>query len=339
MLPLFLVGLSLTAAVAWSIGGNDTANSVDCIVGARVLDIWKAITLFVVAQFIGAIAQGYMVMKTLGRGIIQNISIIEAVAATIATFLWITIATLLKAPISTTHSAVSAIIGIGIARMLQGIPVTINLNIIATIILSWISSPLATMAIAILLYYVCKRIFVKHGNTIIIKIILIAITIFSAYSFGANDVGNATGVYVSITSAYLGLPDRDTMIFLSAFASIFIALGSITIGKRVIETLAFRVTRLDIPMAMAAEISNALSVWLFTTLPYLLLGYGLPISTTYATAGSIIGVGIVKYKGLSGVNIKTIIFILCAWILTLPLAASASIAIYFLFKIILGGVV
>ncbi|MEM1844793.1 MAG: hypothetical protein QW311_03925, partial [Ignisphaera sp.] len=57
---------------------------------------------------------------------------------------------------------------------------------------------------------------------------------------------------------------------------------------------------------------------------------------SYATAGSIIGVDIAKNRGLRGVNVKTIIFIMGAWILTLPLVASASIAIYFLIKTFVG---
>lgn len=330
----------MTAAIAWSIGGNDTANSIDSVVGSRTLDIRKAIIIFAVAQFVGAVVQGYMVMKTLGRGIVSDIDVLEAVAAAIATFTWITIATLLKAPISTTHSAVSAVIGIGIARILQGIPTTINMDIVLKIILSWMVSPLATMVLAIPFYYMYKKIIDKLDiNTSIVKAILISIMIFSAYSFGANDVGNATGVYVAVTSKYLGLPDMDTMRFLSIFASIFIALGGIMIGRRVVETLAFRITRLDIQMAMASETANALAVWLFTTLPYFLFGYGLPISTTYATAGSIIGVGVAKHKGFSGVNIRTVLFVICSWVLTLPLTASASMAIYFLLKLFIGDLV
>lgn len=337
MFLLLIIGLVLTAAIAWSIGGNDTANCVDSVVGARVIEVRKAIMIFALGQFLGAVIQGYMVMKTLGKGIVANIAIVEAMAVAIAAFTWITIATLLKAPISTTHSIVGAIIGIGIARILQGRQEVINVDIVIRIILSWVTSPLATMSLSIPLYYIfLKMLRERDINTRIVKYILIAISAFSAYSFGANDVGNATGVYVTITSKYLGLPDLITMRVLAIFAATFIAIGGFTVGKRVIETLAFKITRLDIPMALAAETANALTVWLFTTIPYFLFGYGLPISTSYATAGSIIGTGIAKYRGLSGVNIKMILFIVCAWILTLPLTASASIAIYFLLKIFIG---
>jgi len=328
-----MVGLALSAAIAWSIGGNDTANSIDAIVGGGALDVKKAMALFAVSQAVGAIVQGYMVMKTIGRGVVPDIDVVEAVAATLATFIWITIATLKGVPISTTHSVTSAVIGIGIAKWLQGGLMSIKIDAVLKIIISWISSPLASIALAIPLYNLFSRIFSRWSiDNSIAKVILIFVTTFSAYSFGANDVGNATGVYVTITSRYLGIPDTETMRLLAIFASFFIALGGFTVGKKVVETLAFKITRLDIPMALASEASNALVVWIFTTLPYILFGYGLPISTTYATAGSIIGVGIAKNRGLRGVNVKTIVFIMSAWILTLPLVASASIAIYSLIK-------
>ncbi|MEM1805110.1 MAG: inorganic phosphate transporter [Ignisphaera sp.] len=337
MFSLFIVGLALSAAIAWSIGGNDTVNSIDAIVGGGVLDIKKTMTLFATSQAVGAVVQGYMVMKTIGRGVVPDIDVVEAVAATLATFTWITIATLKGVPISTTHSVTSAVIGIGIAKWLQDGLMSINIDAVLKIIISWISSPLASIALAIPLYHFFSWMFSRWSiDNTIAKVILIFVTAFSAYSFGANDVGNATSVYVTITSRYLGIPDAETMRFLAIFASFFIALGGFTVGKKVVETLAFKITRLDIPMAMASEASNALVVWIFTTLPYMLFGYGLPISTTYATAGSIIGVDIAKNRGLRGVNVKTIIFIMGAWILTLPLVASASIAIYFLIKTFVG---
>lgn len=110
------MGLALSAAIAWSIGGNDTVNSIDAIVGGGVLDIKKTMTLFATSQAVGAVVQGYMVMKTIGRGVVPDIDVVEAVAATLATFTWITIATLKGVPISTTHSVTSAVIGIGIAK-------------------------------------------------------------------------------------------------------------------------------------------------------------------------------------------------------------------------------
>ncbi|MEM4876243.1 MAG: inorganic phosphate transporter [Sulfolobales archaeon] len=95
-------------------------------------------------------------------------------------------------------------------------------------------------------------------------------------------------------SKYFGTPDLYTMRLLSLFSSVIIALGGIVMGRKVLVTLAYRITRLDILMAIAAGVANAFTVWFFTTIPYLLFGYGLPISTTYAVAGAIMGASIAK---------------------------------------------
>jgi len=305
-------------------------------VGSRVLRVKTALFLFSVAQFVGAIVQGFMVMKTLGKGIVSDITIYEAVSVTIAAIIWITLATFKGLPISTTHSAVSAVIGIAFARIIQGYSASISSDLILKIVVSWVISPLAAMSLAIPLYCLFKKILAKT-ETEIVRLMVIAIMIFSAYSFGANDVGNATGIYTTITSKYMGLPDEYSMRLLAAFASLFITLGALSIGPRVVETLAFKITRLDLDMALAAGMANALVVWMFTTVPYILFGYGLPISTTYAAVGSIIGVGIAKYRSFAGVSFKTVIFIMTAWLLTLPLSALASTAIYFLISRFAGG--
>ncbi|MEO3992759.1 MAG: inorganic phosphate transporter [Desulfurococcaceae archaeon TW002] len=93
-----------------------------------------------------------------------------------------------------------------------------------------------------------------------LSLLLFSFTAFAAYSFGANDVANATGVYVTVTSGSLGIPDEVSMRFLALFASVFIALGGLILGYKVVTTLAYKITRLDINMALAAGFANAFTV-------------------------------------------------------------------------------
>lgn len=191
------------------------------------------------------------------------------------------------------------------------------------------------MAIAIPLYLLTEKIFsYSKNNNRYVVLTALAIASFAAYSFGANDVANAVGVYISITSKILNIPDSTTMRLLAAFSVIFIGLGGVIAGKRVVETMAYRITRLDITTSVSAN-ADAIAVWLYTTIPYLLFGYGLPISTTYAAAGAIIGAGIAKYRNLKALNIKLILFIMFAWVITIPVTSSLAIAIYSLLKYIL----
>jgi len=332
---LLFIGLTTAACLAWSIGANDMANSTSVLVGSGTLKFRQAFILFLIFQLLGALLQGYMVMKTLGKGIVSNIEIIGAISASASAFLWITIATLIGAPISTTHSITGAVVGVGLSYMLFGFQETmINYQRIRDIIISWMISPIASMVLAIPMYRATKSLGTSN-NSRAYKLLLLGFAAFAAYSFGANDVANATGVYITVTSSSFGIPDEESMRFLALLASVFIALGGLTIGYKVVTTLAYKVTRLDLNMALAAGFANALTVWVFTTIPYILFGYGLPISTTYVAAGSIIGVGVAK-SGWRGVNLKTVIFIVTSWLLTLPITSGLSIAIYYVLTYIVG---
>jgi len=163
---------------------------------------------------------------------------------------------------------------------------------------------LIAMSLAVLLYFPFarpQRLLAEKGMGERILIVLhIASVAFAAYAFGANDVANATGVYLTITERQLGLPTHETMLMLSLLGGLFIAVGGFTLGRRVVQTTAFRLTRLDHPSGLAAGFSLALTVWLFTTIPYMLLGFGMPISTTHASVSAIMGAGMARARSLRG---------------------------------------
>ncbi|MEM1701980.1 MAG: inorganic phosphate transporter [Desulfurococcaceae archaeon] len=152
---------------------------------------------------------------------------------------------------------------------------------------------------------------------------------FSGYSFGANDVANATGVYVAIIGSNIG--ESYSTIALALYAAIFIAMGGLVMGKYVVETIGYRITRLDSIGALSSSLISAFSTWLFTTIPYALFGFGIPVSTTYITVASVIGVGVAKYGGRKGgLNLKLVALIISSWIFTLPVTALIGMGFYHL---------
>lgn len=317
---ILLLGYTIAFFIAWNIGANDASNPVDTVVGARVLSVNEALALFSLFAGVGAVLQGWMVMKTFGKGIIPRVDVVSAVIASLVAGLWIIVASSKGMPISTSQSMSGAVIGVGIAYASMGfIELSdINWGIVYKIVLSWIISPLFSLTLSLVLYRVLSKKTGYYGRyKLVLKHLLISSLIFSAYSFGANDVANATGVYLSITSSYFGLPDTSTRIILSIYGSLGIALGGFTLGKRVLSTVAYKITKIDLISGVAAEYANALTIWLFTTIPYMLIGYGLPVSTTHSSVSSIIGIGLAK-KGLRGVNWRIVKGIIYSWILTLP---------------------
>ncbi len=331
---ILIVAYLASLFMAWNIGANDASNPTDTAVGSGALSLNKAILIFSLFAGIGAVAQGWMVMKTLGKGIVSSIEVAGALSAVLAGGLWVLIATLKGMPVSTSQSITGGVLGVALSYVALGLVRLdeVGWSVVVKIILSWITSPAASIVLAALLYMLLKKI-LRHTTmdprkVKMLRALLIASLIFSAYSFGANDVGNATGVYLTITSKYFGIPDQSTRVFLAIIGSIGIALGAFTLGKRVVATVAYRITRLDLVSGIAAEYANALTVWLFTTVPYILFGYGMPVSTTHSSVSSIIGVGIARYRGFKGVDWKTVIYIIMSWLLTLPITITLGFVVH-----------
>ncbi len=334
---LYIVGLAAAAFMAFNIGANDAANPIDQTVGSGVLRLKQALALFAIFTIIGALLQGSYVIKTLGKGIIPEqpgIDVVGALLSVAAAGAWILTATLLRLPISTSQSITGAILGIGLAYAVIGkIGLhEVNWGVIVRIMLSWITSPLIAMSLSVLLYFPFARLHSflvrRGGSEKLLTILHVVALAFAAYAFGANDVANATGVYVTITEKQLGLPTDETMLMLSLLGGVFIAIGGFTLGERVVQTTAFRLTRLDRPSGLAAGLSLALTVWLFTTIPYVLWGFGMPISTTHASVSAIMGAGMARAKSLRGLNFKVAGYIVASWLLTVPVAMAVSSCLY-----------
>lgn len=337
---LLVAGLILAAGYAWVMGANDMANVVAAVVGSRTLKYRVTTAIFAVSVLAGALAQGYMVMKTLGYGIVKELNIFGAVVVSISAITWIAVATALGLPVSTSQSITSGVLGVGLASILMtndwGL---VNFSVVYKIVASWVISPAMTIPLATLLYLVFDLL---HRRGLICERtargVAAGLVSFSGYSFGANDVANATGIYLAVTGSYLMASGLDSQILLALYGAAFIALGGIISGRRVVETMGYKITRLDTTSALSSSLATALSVWVFTTVPYMLTGYGMPISTTYTSVSSIIGVGIAKNKSVKrGINLKVVSMILTSWVLTLPVVSLISACLYYAITAVLMG--
>lgn len=325
-LILYFVGIALTFYMAWCLGANDAANPTDCAVGSGVISLKRAVQLFVTFAIIGTMLQGFMVMKTIDRGIVSKIEILGAFTSVLAACIWITLCTWKGMPISTTHSIIGAVLGYGLAAYGIG---GIRWGVFQKVIISMAASPILSLLLAAGIYRALTSLLPKVTRSLdrMVRWLLIGSLCFSAYAFGANDVGNATGVYVTVTKELGGITHLSAMLMLAALGGLGIALGGFTWGYRVIDTGARRVTRLNPTMGLSAELSNALTVYLFTTIPFILFGWGIPISTTHSSIGAIIGVGLAR-RGAVGIDRRTVVKVVAMWCLTIPAVAAMSIALY-----------
>lgn len=334
---LILLGLTLAAMYAFAIGANDMANVIAVLIGGKVTSFKIAVLMFAVSVTLGSLLQGYMVMKTLGKGVVKNLDIYGAVSASLAALIWVLTATRLGLPVSTSQSITSGVLGSGLAiALISNSFEEINFTVVENIIISWTISPLLALFAAALTYMVFEKTKLKDET---VKALSLAVAFWNGYSFGANDVANATGVYLTLVGTLPLMFGVQGNVYLALYGALFIILGGILMGRRVVETMGFKITRLDPVGSLSSSLITATSVWVFTTIPYLLFGYGLPVSTTYISVGSIMGVGVAKYRSFRrGLNSKIVLTILLSWALTLPINIVLSMCFYYgLIRVFIGA--
>ena len=327
------VGFLLSFLMAVALGGNDAATPCDTSVGARVLTVRKAVILFAIFASVGALTQGYMVMKTIGRGIVHSIDLLGVIVIIVSAFIWIMFCNYSGLEISVTHSVIGAVVGYGLAAYGFG---GVNWDLFMKVVISWFTSPLLSIALAFVTYKLLVRaINEKEWEVKIMPMLLIFSLCYSAFAFGTNDIANATGVYVTVSDiVFGGMPEQSVMFVLAALGSLGVAVGGLLLGARVIGTVAFKITKLDPVSGFAAELSNAFVVHMFTTIPYFLIGYGLPISTSLASVGAVVGVGLAMYRS-AGINKRTVMVLAAAWVASVTLTAVISYAMYsFLYPLV-----
>jgi PiT family inorganic phosphate transporter len=149
---LVVIAAVIGGYMALNIGANDVANNMGPAVGGKVITVFWAIVIAAICESAGALLAGGEVVKTVSKGIIApggQIDIIEfrelMLSALLAAALWINLATIMSAPVSTTHSIVGGVLGAGIAAAGVGL---VNWVTMAKIAASWVISPVLGAAFA-----------------------------------------------------------------------------------------------------------------------------------------------------------------------------------------------
>jgi PiT family inorganic phosphate transporter len=152
---------------------------------------------------------------------------------------------------------------------------------------------------------------------------------YVALSQGANDVANAIGplavIYFVVKTGSVG-GEVAVPVFLLLFGGVGIACGISMWGYRVIDTMGHRITALTNTRGFSVEFGAATTVLIASKL-------GLPVSTTHAAVGSVIGVGLAR--GFEAVNFRIVFRIMLYWLITIPVAAITSMFVYKLLHLIL----
>ena len=169
----------------------------------------------------------------------------------------------------------------------------------------------------------------EGGAEAIFQRIQVGTACYVALAQGANDVANAIGplavIYFLVKTGSVGAM-VPVPVFLLMFGGIGIACGIGMAGHRVMETMGKKITTLSNTRGFCVEFSAATTVLVASKM-------GLPVSTTHAAVGGVLGVGLAR--GIEAVNFSIVFKIMLYWVLTVPAAAVTSMAIFKILQFLL----
>lgn len=298
--------------LGWALGSNDAANVFGTAVASGIVRFWKAALLCAIAVVVGAVLQGEHGIETLSGLTDQTDRTVLII--TVAAAVTVTIMTLARLPISTSQAVVGAIAGIGLAAE------QMNWRGLIKVVVCWVSTPIGALIFAVLIYHLLRVVFrlvpmgILSRDRVLLAGLLVVGT-YGSYALGANNVANVTGVF---SGQIAGVTDRG----LALIGGLAIALGVVTCSRRVMLSVGTRIVRLNAFTAFIAVFSMAITVHIFAVI-------GVPVSTSQAIVGAIVGVGIVH--GVYNVRLRMLRDIGVGWLLTPVVSLVLSAAGYAIF--------
>ena len=437
---VLILSLIVCAYMAWNIGANDVANAMGTSVGSKALTLKQAVIIAAVFEFCGAFFAGDAVTDTVRKGILvvdfetvtddfANDLMYGFIAAMMAAAIWLTTATRLGLPVSTTHSIIGGIIGVGLVLEVQHDTSLINWEKTQEVVMSWVASPLMGGLLAFGTFWIVRETILESSNpeersrwlapimaiptffvlgialqfkalkgffaraegngwiddkydwlpvkengswdpfvenawfpinSIILAFIIAVIAAgvlayvlrnyefkgekdgfhgverifvwlqvitaaYVAFAHGANDRSNAIGpmaaVYQVLSSGGELSASAPVPLWLVLLGSAGIAIGVMTWGWRVMDTIGHKITDITPTRGFAAEFGAATTILIFS-MPFL----AVPVSTTHTLVGAVVGVGLAG--GAKAVDFRVFGKIVSSWVASLPAAGFGSIAIY-----------
>jgi len=334
---LVVLGLTFVALSFDFINGfHDAANSIATVVSTRVLSPGKAVIWSACFNFAAAFAFGTAVAATTGSGMVARTISTPTGEITVVTFavifsglfgaiVWDLITWYWGLPTSSSHALIGGYAGAAVARAGLGVVIPSGwTKTMLFIVLSPVIGMVAGLTLMIGIYWVMRRVPPTRVDHWFRRLQLVSAGFFSL-THGANDAQKTMGIIagVLLTAGYIDRFYIPLWVEIAAYAAI--SLGTLFGGWRIIHTMGSRITKLQPVNGFAAETGAAIAVGIATH-------WGIPVSTTHAITGAIVGVG--STRRWSAVRWGVAGQIVWAWIITIPAAAALGTGTYMVLRML-----
>jgi PiT family inorganic phosphate transporter len=288
--------------LGWSLGANDAANVFGPTIASGLIPHKPAMifgSLFVVLGAVVGGSKGLLNVSAITTGLV-----LDSALAVLSAASTVTIMTVLKFPVSTSQAVFGGIVGTNIFRF--GFE-NVNWAPMLKFVVVWVLTPTGAAVISFLLYKILAILFRRIRSVQLqdrfITVGSWLVGFYGCYALGANNVANVTGALVgnllSVTEAAL-------------IGGLCIGLGMISFSKGVIATVGKGIIALDHFSGMIAVLAHSITVWVYSVV-------GIPVSSSQAIVGAVIGLGYARGAKLS--NPRIVLNIVLAWVAT-PLVAG-----------------
>jgi inorganic phosphate transporter, PiT family len=307
-------------------GFHDAANSIATVVSTRVLSPGKAVIWAAFFNFVAAFTFGTAVARTVGAGMIDIHVVTFAVifGGLCGAIIWDLITWLYGLPTSSSHALIGGYAGAAVAK--AGWSAVLPTGWTKTILFI-VLSPLIGMGLGLALMTSILWLFrwmpPARVDRWFRRAQLVSAAFFSL-NHGANDAQKTMGIIAGVLFTAGYIPRFEIPFWVVLLAHTAIGLGTLAGGWRIIHTMGSKITKLIPVGGFAAETGAALSILIATQT-------GVPVSTTHAITGSIVGVG--ATRRLSAVRWGVATQIIWAWILTIPATFLIAAGAYRLLRL------
>lgn len=328
---LLLIAIIAIALLFVFINGfHDTANVVATPIATRSLSPYQAITLAAIFNFIGAFF-GTGVAATISKGLIDAnlVTHMVLISTLLAAIIWNLITWAFGIPSSSSHALIGALAGAGIAT--GGINSVNYTTLVDKVIIPMVLSPIIAFILALIIVLIVMRTLQNNArprkaNNFIRELQVLSTSLLS-FSHGSNDAQKNMSIIVMALFSFGLVPNVSSIpIWVTVLCGIAMAGGTMAGGMKIIKTLSSRLAKLRPANGFAAELSSGALIFAASH-------FGLPVSTTQAVSGSIMGAG---STGNVGINWSVVRQMVTAWTLTLPSCMLFGAGMYKFLHLLFG---
>src|SRR3984893_3764847 len=326
MLPMVAGLIAIALFFDYINGFHDAANSIATVVSTRVLSPGKAVIWAAFFNFVAAFTFGTAVASTVGSGMIhiELVTFAVVLGGLTGAIVWDLITWYYGLPTSSSHALIGGYAGAAVAK--AGFAAIIPAGWTKTlmfIVLSPFICLVFGLGLMTAIFWLFRWMPPSRVDRWFRRLQLLSAAFFSL-NHGANDAQKTMGIIAGVlfTAGYIQRFYIPFWVILIAHAAI--SLGTLAGGWRIIRRVGPKITKLQSFGGLSAETGAAFALLIATR-------YGVPVITTHAITGAIVGVG--ATRRLSAVRWGVAGQIVWAWVLTIPAAFMIAAAAYSLLRL------